>query len=246
MQRTLDDLLAVCGPDRPLAVCRELTKLHEEVWRTTTGEAAERARGSNRGASTCWCWGRSRRRLAKKAVTKAAALLAYQAKGPAAAPEGQVPWAGGPLLRDYADLLRQRRPPHRPRLHHGDRRRPGPVAPAARRRRVLPHRHRRARAEGAAGGRSQRAHARRSRPTVQRPFPGGVGAARHLLRRLHPHHRAAPPPGRTGLDAGRLRQRLDQHWAPTRGCTASPARPTTPRPTWSTACARSTTGPSSC
>ena len=45
VQRTLDDLLAVCGPDRPLAVCRELTKMHEEVWRTTTGEAAERARG---------------------------------------------------------------------------------------------------------------------------------------------------------------------------------------------------------
>ncbi len=45
VQRTLDDLLAVCGPDRPLAVCRELTKMHEEVWRTTTGEAVERARG---------------------------------------------------------------------------------------------------------------------------------------------------------------------------------------------------------
>ena len=45
LQRALDDLVAACGPDRPLAVCRELTKLHEEVWRTTTGEAAERARG---------------------------------------------------------------------------------------------------------------------------------------------------------------------------------------------------------
>jgi 16S rRNA (cytidine1402-2'-O)-methyltransferase len=45
LQRALDDLVAACGPDRPLAVCRELTKVHEEVWRTTTGEAAERARG---------------------------------------------------------------------------------------------------------------------------------------------------------------------------------------------------------
>jgi 16S rRNA (cytidine1402-2'-O)-methyltransferase len=44
-QRALDDLLAACGPDRPIAVCRELTKMHEEIWRTTTGEAAERARG---------------------------------------------------------------------------------------------------------------------------------------------------------------------------------------------------------
>jgi 16S rRNA (cytidine1402-2'-O)-methyltransferase len=45
LQRALDDLLGVCGPDRPIAVCRELTKMHEEIWRTTTGEAAERARG---------------------------------------------------------------------------------------------------------------------------------------------------------------------------------------------------------
>ena len=45
LQRALDDLVTACGPDRPLAVCRELTKLHEEVWRATTGEAAERARG---------------------------------------------------------------------------------------------------------------------------------------------------------------------------------------------------------
>ena len=44
LQRALDELVAVCGPDRPLAVCRELTKFHEEVWRTTTGEAAERGR----------------------------------------------------------------------------------------------------------------------------------------------------------------------------------------------------------
>jgi 16S rRNA (cytidine1402-2'-O)-methyltransferase len=46
LQRSLDDLLSACGPDRPMAVCRELTKIHEEVWRTTTGEAAERARGT--------------------------------------------------------------------------------------------------------------------------------------------------------------------------------------------------------
>ena len=31
--RTLADLVAVCGGDRPVAVAREITKLHEEVWR---------------------------------------------------------------------------------------------------------------------------------------------------------------------------------------------------------------------
>lgn len=36
---TLQDLSATFGPDRPIALCRELTKLHEEVLRTTLGEA---------------------------------------------------------------------------------------------------------------------------------------------------------------------------------------------------------------
>jgi 16S rRNA (cytidine1402-2'-O)-methyltransferase len=35
--RTLDDLRAACGIDRPIAVCRELTKLYEEVVRGTLG-----------------------------------------------------------------------------------------------------------------------------------------------------------------------------------------------------------------
>ena len=40
LRATLEDLASVFGPDRPLAVCRELTKLHEEVLRLTLGEAA--------------------------------------------------------------------------------------------------------------------------------------------------------------------------------------------------------------
>lgn len=37
--RTLDDMAAVFGADRPISLCRELTKLHEEVYRTTLGQA---------------------------------------------------------------------------------------------------------------------------------------------------------------------------------------------------------------
>ena len=42
LRATLDDLADAFGPERPLAVCRELTKLHEEVLRFTIGEAQAR------------------------------------------------------------------------------------------------------------------------------------------------------------------------------------------------------------
>ena len=38
---TLQDLLDTFGPDRPISLCRELTKLHEEVIRTTLKGAVE-------------------------------------------------------------------------------------------------------------------------------------------------------------------------------------------------------------
>jgi 16S rRNA (cytidine1402-2'-O)-methyltransferase len=43
LARTLADLAAALGGDRRLAIGRELTKLHEEVWRGTLSEALERA-----------------------------------------------------------------------------------------------------------------------------------------------------------------------------------------------------------
>jgi len=43
---TLGDLAAACGDERPGALAREMTKLHEEVWRGTLGELATRARES--------------------------------------------------------------------------------------------------------------------------------------------------------------------------------------------------------
>ena len=38
---TLEDMAEVFGTDRPVSLCRELTKLHEEVVRTTLGSAIE-------------------------------------------------------------------------------------------------------------------------------------------------------------------------------------------------------------
>ena len=40
LRATLEDLRETFGPDRRVALCRELTKLHEETVRTTLGEAA--------------------------------------------------------------------------------------------------------------------------------------------------------------------------------------------------------------
>ncbi len=39
---TLEDMAQVFGPDRSISLCRELTKLHEEVVRTTLGEAVSK------------------------------------------------------------------------------------------------------------------------------------------------------------------------------------------------------------
>ena len=39
MVRTVADLAAVCGPDRRVALARELTKLYEDVWRGTLADA---------------------------------------------------------------------------------------------------------------------------------------------------------------------------------------------------------------
>src|SRR5438270_5319531 len=118
-----------------------------------------------------------------------------------------VLYGRGPALRHYADLLRQRRPPHRPRLHDRDRRRHLPLAPPPGRRRRLPDRDGRARAQGGPDGGGQRSDP----PGVGRPdggaLQGGLAPAPDRQRRLHPHERAPPPPGRPALPADRLRHR---------------------------------------
>ncbi|MBM3662444.1 MAG: 16S rRNA (cytidine(1402)-2'-O)-methyltransferase [Actinomycetota bacterium] len=43
---TVADLLDVCGPDRRVALCRELTKLHEEVWVGSLAAAGEHLQGN--------------------------------------------------------------------------------------------------------------------------------------------------------------------------------------------------------
>ena len=47
LRTTLDDLTAAFGPERSITLCRELTKLHEEIWKTTLGEAQTHYAGND-------------------------------------------------------------------------------------------------------------------------------------------------------------------------------------------------------
>ena len=63
---TLADLGAACGEDRRAALCRELTKLHEDVWRGTLGEP-----GAPRGGRAAARRGDARRRRPRARGTMA-------------------------------------------------------------------------------------------------------------------------------------------------------------------------------
>ena len=47
LRATLDDLVQTLGPDRSVTLCRELTKLHEEIVKTTLGAAVEHYRAND-------------------------------------------------------------------------------------------------------------------------------------------------------------------------------------------------------
>lgn len=49
LARTLADLAAACGSERRVAVARELTKLHEQVWRGTLADSLEWAASDPKG-----------------------------------------------------------------------------------------------------------------------------------------------------------------------------------------------------
>ena len=102
------------------------------------------------------------------------------------------------LLHHHSHLLRERRAAPRPRLHDRGRRRAGAPSPPARRGRLLPDRHGRARHQGRAGGGGARAHAAAARGPAGAALPRACRGARRLQRLLHPHHR----PGARGVRAG--------------------------------------------
>ena len=93
------------------------------------------------------------------------------------------------LLRHHADLLRQRGPAPRARVHDDRRRRDGPPPPPARRGRVLPDRDRRARRAGRRRRQGAGPRAQGARRPQRRALQGAGAAAGGLERLLHPHLR---------------------------------------------------------
>ena len=73
---TLADLAEVFGPDRPVSLCREMSKLHEEIVRTTLGEAARQyAGGGARGEFVLVVRGAPPRREAESTLEDGLALV---------------------------------------------------------------------------------------------------------------------------------------------------------------------------
>ena len=119
-----------------------------------------------------------------------------------------------------------------------------PVAPAVRRRRLLSHRHRRARPQGAAGGRGAGARRPRSSSTRRRrPCSARRGTASTSPTTTSSARPSRATTRRCSSSCRRSTTRATSSSAPTKACTACRARRTTPKTSSSTATARSTAGP---
>ena len=139
-------------------------------------------------------------------------------------PRSTSPISDSELLRHHADLLRKRGAASRARVHDDRRRRDRAPSPPARRGRVLPDRHRRARR----ARRRRRARARDQAAGARRPqrraLQGARAADRGLERLLHPHDRPAARRDGAGSARAGARERVRLRGARTRAGTARAAR----------------------
>ena len=79
IKETIDAMLEVFGEERVIAICRELTKTYEEIFRGTLGEAFEYASGDVRGEITIVLAGASETSSAgDKEILEALGLLAEE------------------------------------------------------------------------------------------------------------------------------------------------------------------------
>lgn len=98
----VDDLLEIAGPDRRVAVARELTKLHEEIYRAPLGEAARHLRDREvRGEVVVVVAGNSAPARSAEEEAAAARVLAE-----ALLAQGLAPSAVARELRNRLDISR--------------------------------------------------------------------------------------------------------------------------------------------
>ena len=127
--RTLEDLAARAGSDRRLAVCRELTKVHEEVFRGTLAQAARRFQETPaRGEVTVVVEGGAESADPARARSLARSLV-EQGLGPPAAARAVAEGTGVSRSRAYQlvqDAKERGGAPDGPRAAVGNKRDPSP------------------------------------------------------------------------------------------------------------------------
>lgn len=113
LRTTLDDLCAAFGPERSVSLCRELTKLHEEIRKTTLGQAADFYRDNEpRGEFVLVLAGADPADAAQDAPTLAEAVAAAErlmAQGMAPSAAAKQAAAGTPFSKGeiYRALVTQ-------------------------------------------------------------------------------------------------------------------------------------------
>jgi len=107
---TLAELAVACGAGRPVAVARELTKLHEEVWRGSLGEAAARfGEGPVRGEVVIVLGGAPAPAATADDVAGAVAARLAAGDRPRQAADAVARSLGVPRRRAYAAALEAQR-----------------------------------------------------------------------------------------------------------------------------------------
>ena len=199
----------VAEADRATAVSGDALHTPAQLCRQPLDRAAELARGALAGGGV-------RRRRRHRARAHPGAVAGRE--GPAtttAIPAMPIdPFTPRIVLRAMSFYVTtpiyyvNARAPPRPRVHDDRRRHPRPPHAPARRGRVLPHRHRRARRAGRAGGRARGRRRRASSPTAtrraSRRWSPRIDASNDFfIRTTDPSHMRAGPGGHPA----RLRQR---------------------------------------
>lgn len=105
--RDLTDLAEACGSGREICVARELTKVHEELWWGTLGEAVERwSREAPRGEFTVVIAGAPHQPATLEEAVETARQLMEEGATPSRAARGAAAATGVPRRSIYEALIR--------------------------------------------------------------------------------------------------------------------------------------------